>query len=171
MRQGFIYKLFCLNSNITDCYIGSTCNIKKRIQQHKSSAKRQYPLRLYKFINNNGGFCQWSYEILEEYDSIDRKELFKIEKNYIQDLKPTLNSNIPDTPHQISYHNYYLRNRAKINGHKLRPYECVCGSIVSHSNRFQHMKSNKHTQQLREKRQKTIEKFEKVLQELRALFD
>ena len=30
--KGVIYRIYCKDSSITDCYVGSSCNIQKRIR-------------------------------------------------------------------------------------------------------------------------------------------
>ena len=40
-ENGLIYKIVCNDPNITDCYIGSTTNIVKRRQSHKSACNNK----------------------------------------------------------------------------------------------------------------------------------
>ena len=49
-----VYKLCCKDPNIEDIYIGSTCNLRKRKNQHKNSCINEknsnYSNRVYIFI-------------------------------------------------------------------------------------------------------------------------
>ena len=65
--MGFIYKIYCKDSNIKDFYIGKTQEIKCRMSQHKSACIRNNTNSyLYKFINLYGGWNNWDYEIIQE---------------------------------------------------------------------------------------------------------
>ena len=91
-----VYKLKCRDSTITEFYIGSTMNFHKRKIYHKSTSVnlkcKQYCTPLYMFINVNGGFENWDFEIIKEYKFITKKELTINEQYYIDLLKPQLNS-------------------------------------------------------------------------------
>ena len=54
-----IYKIVCNDPNITDCYVGSTTNIVKRRQSHKSVCNNEnsklFNFYVYQFIRENGG--------------------------------------------------------------------------------------------------------------------
>ena len=54
MKQYIIYKIVCNDLNITDCYVGSSINFKRRKGEHKSSCNNPnskiYNLNVYKFI-------------------------------------------------------------------------------------------------------------------------
>ena len=56
--KGMIYKWCCLDRNITDVYVGSTCNFKRRLKNHKDDYIRKnakYRLNAYAFMDKNGG--------------------------------------------------------------------------------------------------------------------
>jgi hypothetical protein len=55
-----VYKIYCKNSDITDCYVGSTKNLINRIKQHKTAIKH-YKLKLYSFIREHGGIANWDF--------------------------------------------------------------------------------------------------------------
>ena len=83
-----IYKLICKDNTITEFYVGSTKDIKNRMRIHKLDCENK-KLKLYNYINENGGWDNWTYEIIKEVDVDDRK---KYEIEQIELLKPTLNS-------------------------------------------------------------------------------
>lgn len=92
----YFYRISCLNKSITDCYIGSTINFTKRISVHKCMCKNpkynHLLKKLYDTINANGGWSNWSINI------IDRKKCCKIdalihENKLMEDYSSTLNKN------------------------------------------------------------------------------
>ena len=92
-----VYKLKCRDTNITEFYIGSSVNFDSRKIDHKSKSnnlnRRECCLPLYMFINVNGGFDNWEFEVIKEYKFITKKELNMNEQYYIELLNPKLNSN------------------------------------------------------------------------------
>ena len=94
--KGIVYKIYCIDSSITEFYIGSSVNFKERKYDHKRNCnnikRREYNYKVYKFIRNNGGFDNWDFEILLEPEVENKKELrLKYEAKYQLDLKPELN--------------------------------------------------------------------------------
>jgi len=91
-----VYKLKCKDTNITEFYIGSTIDFYSRKVLHKNNSNnlncRIYCSPLYMFINVNGGFDNWEFEVIKEYKFITKKELTINEQAYIELLKPQLNS-------------------------------------------------------------------------------
>ena len=90
--MNIVYKLYCKDIKITDFYIGSSTNFRKRKTAHKSICNnpnnKMYNLKVYKFIRTNGGFQNFEFEILIETIEDNIKIL---EQKYIKELKPTLN--------------------------------------------------------------------------------
>jgi hypothetical protein len=95
-EKGMIYKLCCKDANITEIYIGSTINKNRRKCQHKKECNNQnrkgYNFYVYQFIRDNGGFGNWDLVILEEYPAENKNELVWKEREWIEKLKPSLNS-------------------------------------------------------------------------------
>jgi len=91
-----VYKIVCRDPNITEFYIGSSIDFEKRKTQHKRCSNNlnlvEYCSPLYMFINVNGGYNNWEYEIIKEYKFITKKELNINEQYWIELLKPHLNS-------------------------------------------------------------------------------
>jgi len=95
-----IYRLYSKNPNIKDDYIGHATNFVKRQTNHKTkcnnnknSSKKEFHLKVYKFIRENGGYDAWQFEILVHADVKNKYEAEKQEKHYIKIFKPTLNDN------------------------------------------------------------------------------
>jgi len=97
--KGLIYKLCCKDPNIIDIYIGSTTNMKNRKNQHKfrcnNPTDKNYNLKVYKFIRENGGWDNWTMVLVEYVNATSKQELEKEERVVIELLKPTLNYVIP----------------------------------------------------------------------------
>ena len=94
-----IYKICCNDLNITDCYIGHTTDFKSRKNSHKYKCNKEgskgYNSRLYQYIRDNGGWDNWSMILIEEYNCNNKLEALKRERELIEELKSTLNFEIP----------------------------------------------------------------------------
>jgi len=89
-----IYKIFCKNHNITDMYIGHTTNFIKRKHQHRSVCiKNNSNTKVYKIINENGGWDNWNMVEIASYNCKDSVEACTKEQQHIEILKPSLNTN------------------------------------------------------------------------------
>ena len=91
-----IYKITCIEPNITDVYVGHTTNFVQRKHAHKQSCTNQksanYKCKLYDVIRNNGGWKNWKMEIINFYNCHDHYEARKKEQEYFISLNATLNS-------------------------------------------------------------------------------
>ena len=91
-----IYKITCIDPNITDVYVGHTTNFVQRKHAHKQSCTNQntanYKCKLYDVIRNNGGWKNWKMEIINFYNCHDHYEARKKEQEYFISLNATLNS-------------------------------------------------------------------------------
>jgi len=98
-NKSIIYKLCCKDINIKEIYIGSTTNFTRRTCEHKKSCNNEkhkaYNFNVYRFIRENGNWSNWDMVLLEEVSCENRKQLHKIEREYIEKLGATLNSRIP----------------------------------------------------------------------------
>ena len=98
--MSIIYKIFCKDENIKDSYVGSTNYYDKRKNQHKSNCNNinsiGYNCKLYIFIRANGGFENFDFIILEQFENkMIRQDLLKIEGSYIKNNNATLNCRLP----------------------------------------------------------------------------
>jgi len=93
-----IYVILCKNPDIQDFYLGVTKRLQRRIYEHKNSNGGN---KLYEFVKNNGGWEYFYFEIIEEINDDIR---YEIENNYLQLMKPSLNTNSVRHPNQ-----YYRR--------------------------------------------------------------
>lgn len=119
MTEYYIYKISCNDPNITDCYIGSTKSFIKRQYEHKHSSNNEkdqkYNQYKYEFIRNNGGWNNWIMSIIETFVTDNKDVISNKEQNWINILKPTLNTryanglNLPKIINQRK--NYYQKNK------------------------------------------------------------
>ena len=175
-KNSVIYKIYCKDDNIKDIYIGSTTNFRNRKYDHKCNCYNinqlnLYNLKVYKFIRDNGGWENWDMIIIEEFECENKLELIKKEREYIEKLNASLNSDIPsrtvkeyrqDKKNELNEYNknYYKNNEEfrknrilyNTNRNKLQyvkdkrnqKIECSnCGLLVSKSNIKRHQLSNK----------------------------
>ena len=93
--NSMIYKLCCKDPNITDIYIGSTTNFSRRKAEHKRKSNdennKEYNYYKYQFIRDNGSFQNWDMILIENVNVHNKRDLLKIERKWIDELKPSLN--------------------------------------------------------------------------------
>lgn len=107
-----MYKICCLNPEIKDEYIGHTTNFIKRKAQHKNDCNNNTKishLKVYQFIRANGGWENWSMIELEKFSCNDFNEACSRERYWLETLKATLNSNVPNR----SIKEWYEDNKEK----------------------------------------------------------
>ena len=150
-----IYKLCCRDENIKEIYVGSTMNYISRLHSHRHISKtlenKNSKSKLYTFIRQNGGFDNWKLEIIESTSVNTLNELKSIERKYIEELKPDLNTNLPTRSNEEYYQNnreYFIEKMKKYvydNKSKyLLKHHCQCGGIYCHFNKTKHEKTKKH---------------------------
>ena len=91
-----IYKITCKDPNVKDVYVGHTTNFVQRKHAHKNTCNnekiRSYNCKLYQVIRNNGGWNNWTMEIVNFFNCNDHYEARKKEQEYFELLNATLNS-------------------------------------------------------------------------------
>lgn len=91
-----IYKIVCNDLNITDCYVGHTTDFRKRKAHHKCNAINKKILKVYNFINENGGWDNWQMIMVEKIECVDNLEATARERYWFETLGATLNGNVPN---------------------------------------------------------------------------
>jgi hypothetical protein len=86
-----IYKITCKDPSITDVYVGHTTNFVQRKHAHKQSCVKEQ-CKLYTTIRNNGGWINWTMEIINFFNCKDHYEARIKEQEYFELLRATLNS-------------------------------------------------------------------------------
>lgn len=89
-----IYVIQCKEESKTEIYVGSTCDFKQRIRQHKQQSKFDR-FKLYDYIHDNGGWDNFDFKIYEEYPCENVKQCRMKEREVYEKLKATLNSRFP----------------------------------------------------------------------------
>jgi hypothetical protein len=175
-----IYKLVCNDLNIEDVYIGHTTNFIKRKATHKSKCNniknKNYNLKIYQTIRENGGFENWSMIEIEKYPCNDINEACARERHYYELLNSKLNTNCPGRNEKEYKKEYYIENKDKIkeyyeaNKDKVCEYNkeyreknkdkikeqkfkvclCICGFKYTRDNKARHEKSNRHIKTLKQ---------------------
>ena len=113
-KSGIVYKLCCVDTDITEEYIGSTKNFTRRRTEHKSRCHHEsgekYNFYLYQFIRENGGWDNWRMIQLEAVKYDTKRDLEAHERRWIEQLKPELNKNMPGRTRQ----EYYKQNKEEM---------------------------------------------------------
>tara|TARA_R110000772_G_scaffold104828_1_gene206330 strand:+ start:567 stop:977 length:411 start_codon:yes stop_codon:yes gene_type:complete len=123
----------------SESYIGSTINLKNRVYTHRAMSKISNN-KLYSFIKKTDTFNNFIFEILVEINC-SKLELLKLEKKFIEILKPELNSNTPYLTKEES--------KQKSNEYKKEKKYCdICNCKISNRHFARHKKSKKHSQNL-----------------------
>ena len=140
------YKLYCKDEDIHEVYIGSTKDLKQRIYDHKSECNVGGTQPIYMFINVNGGFDNWAFEILDEID-VEGKKRYEIEREFIEKYPLNLNFEIPTRPRNEVYkdkgENYKRMLKYRKEWSATR-WQCECGSNIRQGDKAIHFKSQKH---------------------------
>jgi len=94
-----IYKLCCNDPNVEEMYIGHTTHFINRKNHHKSCCNNEndknYNRYVYAFIRNHGGFENWNMIQIEQFPCNNKREAEAKEREWIEKLKPSLNTNNP----------------------------------------------------------------------------
>ena len=166
-KKSVIYKLCCDDTNIHDIYVGSTTNFTLRKSQHKGACNnpnnKDHNYNVYKFIRENGGWTNWDMVEIERYIAIDKRDLHKRERYWLENLGATLNKNIPSRTKKESRKAYYQNNKEELlkrqKEYKKAYYQnnqeeikekikekimCDCGSIVNKACIARHKRSMQH---------------------------
>ena len=95
----YFYKLVCKDLNITECYVGHTTNFRNRKHAHKAACSNQsnehHSYRVYQYIRDNGGWENWDMILIEECKREGRLNALKKEREFLEQLKASLNACIP----------------------------------------------------------------------------
>jgi hypothetical protein len=158
--KSIIYKIVCNDINITDCYVGSTTDLKSRKCHHKSTCNnsndKEYNIYKYQFIRENGGWMNWSVIVVEELKCESKNQLETRERYWLEQLGATLNTYIPTRTKKESDKEYrennkdkmkqhYWNNKQTINEKRKMKVKCeVCKCEVRKSDITKHNESKKH---------------------------
>jgi len=98
---GIIYKMVCKDPNITDIYIGYTCNIYREKYNHKLKCNNPkyntHNSYKYRFIRDHGGILNWDLIQIIAYPCENKRQLEAQQHKFIEKYKPSLNSELSIT--------------------------------------------------------------------------
>jgi len=147
-NETIIYKLCCRNTEIKDIYVGHTCNFNRRKHEHKKCCnnlnRRDYTIKVYKFIRDNGNWDNWDMVMIEQYPCQNKLEAEKRERHWIETLNSTLNQVIPSRTKKEYKKKYHEENIEKIKENRSKKIVCECGCEITNHCQARHKKSNKH---------------------------
>ena len=108
------YRIVCRDLNIKDCYVGHTTDFTTRKNRHRKNCNningRDYNLKLYRFIRQNGGWENWDMILVKTLKCENVLEARAKERQFIEQMQASLNNNLPTR----SMDEYYQENRVKI---------------------------------------------------------
>jgi hypothetical protein len=143
-----MYKIVSNDLNIRDCYVGSTTEFTKRKCGHKTICtninSKNYNLKLYQFIRDNGDLQNWSMILIEMFPCTNHLESLQRERFWCEHLNATLNSVVPSRTKQEYDKQHFQDNIEKIKHHKNTVSICQCGCSYTRSNKTSHERINKH---------------------------
>ena len=147
-----IYKIYCDIDGVDEIYVGSSRNLSNRICKHRydcnTSQSKNYHYKLYRYIRDNCGFENFTFETLQRYSCNNAIELHMKEQEWITKLKPTLNDvksylTVSDKKeYQKNYDNNRPNKEERISKGK-EIINCLkCNRPHSRAGKSAHMKSN-----------------------------
>jgi hypothetical protein len=134
-----IYKIVCNDLNIKDIYVGHTTDFIRRKSEHirHCTYECNKNIKLYQFINTNGGFCNFTMLEIEKYPCNDSNEARARERYYYELLNASLNMVYPNRTSK----EYYQDHKDKMNEYH-KNYRTVNKEIINNKSR-QNRKDNK----------------------------
>lgn len=132
-----VYVLWC-KTNVTKLFIDYTTNLTQLIKYHREHAKHVYPrmfnVRLYKCIEQNGGWSNWNiqaHSICAHRDTAERK---------CYALLDELRTKMKVEPHRIDNSTadqlLHRDNRPSV--------KCTCGLKITRKYLVEHMTTRRH---------------------------
>jgi hypothetical protein len=158
-----VYKICCQDLKVTDVYVGSTTNLVKRRNLHKSvcnnESHKSYNTPVYQFIREYGGWNNWEVVKVQNVECNCNEDLLKLERECMERLGATLNKQVPSRSkgecHKSYYEEHKTERKAYYEEHKTEIAEkakekvtCQCGSIVVKSQMARHCRTIKHQKYL-----------------------
>ena len=156
-----IYKIHC--DDVPEIYVGSTTNFNRRRTCHKcicnNENSKAYNLKVYKFIRDYGGWENWSMSIIDVCNLETKEQKLTLEREWIDKLGATLNSEVPGRTDKERTKEYRETNKVKLAEYKKEyrsankesiaekmneKFDCECGGKYTHKNKSNHNKSKKH---------------------------
>jgi len=116
-----LYKIVCNDLSITDLYVGSTTDFRKRKSAHHCRCIKEsdinYNCKVYKMIRANGGWDNWTMLEIEKYPCTDGNEARTRERYHLELLNAKLNIRNPIRTKEDNKEykkKFYILNKEKI---------------------------------------------------------
>ena len=135
-----IYKIEHIE-NESLVYVGHTTNFSKRKGSHKSICKNEnnknYNLKVYQMIRDNGGFDMFKMIEVEKYPCKDKREAERREYEVMKELKANMNAikSFLTEEERKEYNKEYFKEKIT----------CKCGCEVNKNSLKRHKRTKKHT--------------------------
>ena len=142
----FVYKITCNSPNIDHVYVGSTEDLEERIRKHKYHSNRERcTSKVYTTIREQGGFSNWTLEVVEIGTVETKFEIRSRERYYYDQLRPSLNTYRP----QASSEEIRIDKRERDKQNRSQKVHCeTCNCEIRKSNMARHLKNNQHLKNL-----------------------
>jgi hypothetical protein len=94
-KNFLIYEIRFNNLDMTEFYIGHTCNLDGRLRAHKTASKNptnpHYEYKIYKTIRENGGWDNWTAKEIYNLGDVSKLEARQKEEQLTKEMGATLN--------------------------------------------------------------------------------
>jgi hypothetical protein len=155
--RSVIYKICHRDPSLTECYVGSTTNLRQRRHQHKDvcthTSRRNHNFPVYCHIRANGGWDEWQVVPVEEFPCETGTQLAIRERYWVEQLGATLNRQQPGAialaggfaEYRAAW---YAQNREDVQARQKawssKRVSCECGAEMSRSAMPRHRRTAKH---------------------------
>ena len=148
-NQARIYKITCNLPTINEIYIGSTANYEERCIKHRTHCHNvnhpSYGYKVYNYIRANGGFGNFTIDVIEHYPCANKTAMRIREQYWIDEYKPTLNNNkayITADELKEWHQKYRINNNDQLRAKAKQVIQCsLCDKTYTKSNKLKHQKS------------------------------
>jgi len=107
------------NDNELDCYVGSTEDLEQRKKLQMSDCNNpnspRYNLKVYRYIRANGGFSNWTFEMLAQVEGLNKLQNLRMERRFTEEHDATLNMNKAGAYLEAGGHAEYMRRANNTN--------------------------------------------------------
>ena len=143
----FIYKITCNSPDIECVYVGSTEDLEERTRKHNYHSNRERSTsKVYTTIREQGGFSNWTLEVVEIGTVETKFEIRSRERYYYDQLRPSLNTYRP----QASFEEIRIARRESDKRNRSHKIHCeTCNCEIRKSNMARHLKNNQHLKNLK----------------------
>ena len=151
----WFYTITCKDEDISDFYIGSTKKWDSRKSVHKSQCNNGIKKKVYRYINEYGGWDNWDMIEIGFQENLTSMEARIMEDILMEELGSTLNNNAAYRSYEKSLlyqteyhekHKHYSDKRAR------EKITCECGITISRGIIARHRKSDIHNKRLNEQK-------------------